>query len=297
MRVFVLVFISLIYCTNAFFWNENNKEPPVAPKPQYAIQDYVPSEKPRFYLVVGPESAGNRYTVKMMIHMADCFGKSGHDQPFDDKLGITHHKKKISNWSQIDFTQYDLVKKSCAVMHRSMPHEGEIVNIDYMVQQIRDHGMEPYILITYRSEPHMIMSQITNKHTNSVQESAQNIDSGMYSIFEAITRTKTKFQIVVYELLNERFYYDWLKQRLELTGSGTSTKPLVFQSQNYKYDLKKLGLNENDGSLHANGPVAIAYFNNKEGHINAVSDEKMKQIFENSPITKLTARYNMLKRI
>jgi hypothetical protein len=193
----------------------------------------------KFFLVMGPESSGNRYCVKLIIDGAQCYGQAGHYQPYD--IRKNHKQMTAMQWSEIDFKKLKESQKQCGVMHRSIPHDGKYVNITHMVAQIRSQGMTPHILITLRSEPHMILSQIRNQHTSNIHQSEVNIEEGFKHLFNYLYNSSTPFDFVFYDLMDQSYYIQWLFKKIGAEYHPQSIPP--FQTQNPKYDLAPVFVN------------------------------------------------------
>jgi hypothetical protein len=180
------------------------------------------------YVVVGPESSGNRYLVKFMIEAGECLGRSGHNQPFDVRT------RGWGSWSYLELYEFDISNHTCAVLHRSMPHGGEFVNLTFIIQQITRAGYHPHLLMIHRADPVVIQSQIRNHHTVSHDQSMLNIDAAWRHIFKAVVKTNVHYTLLTYELLQEQYYIDWLMHTLEFEHPLMAQVP-KFVSQNDKY--------------------------------------------------------------
>jgi hypothetical protein len=169
-------------------------------------------KKPMIF-VTGPESSGNRYTVKLLIEVGGCHGKSGHTQPLD-------HKKrgKQKDWSILDTNVMNSVRKyPCATVHRSFPHNNKWANLAKMANIARSHNFEPHVVVLFRDPDSVHDSQVKRKHVPNVQRARANTQRAYLEIFHGIIEADLPYTRVMYEHLEDREYVEWLFNELGLT--------------------------------------------------------------------------------
>jgi len=86
------------------------------------------------FIVLGPESSGNRLIQNLLVK-AGCYGGAGYKLPFNQKLdyNIPYPDKPVS-WL------------------RSVPHEGNWEpNITAMASQLSNKGYTPYLVVVHRA--------------------------------------------------------------------------------------------------------------------------------------------------
>jgi len=176
-----------------------------------------------FYLVISPESSGNRYMVQLLV-AAGCRGRSGHTQPFDAP------RRFGRAWPhRIDAAA--AAGTRCAVVHRSMPHGGVWPNVTQLVADVRAAGWLPHVLTMVRSDEAVAASQVAARHAASVDMAAARIALARHTIVAAIGGET--FDFVLYEQLGRAAYTDWLFGR-RLGRPLPPTAP-AFVDANAKY--------------------------------------------------------------
>jgi len=193
-------------------WSIPTDPPVVAVEPRVARSLPTPlrtnGRKP-FYLVTSPESNGNRFVVALLM-AGGCFGRSGHQQPFDvpinqAKGSWANKLKPPAQWGP----NYDVAP--CYVMHRSVPHARMWPNIAQLIGQIDAFGYEPRILVSWRPEDVARSSQVSQKHVPSQADAQRNILRAQRHIVDAIASLPDVwFRWVLYEELRHQHYVDWL---------------------------------------------------------------------------------------
>lgn len=192
------------------------------------------AEKTMFF-VFGPESSGNRYAVDILSRGAGCVGKSGHTQPYDVFNKGGRDTMTADDWARINFEELDKSPSICGVMHRSLPHHRKYPNIVSMLKQTVEHGYKPFIIITLRSEPEMIMSQKKQGHVSTLEQGNGNVHDGLRVVFDAIARTGVEFEVLTYENMGNPAFIRWIYRELGL-GEVSEDHP-VFRIQNEKHDF------------------------------------------------------------
>lgn len=167
------------------------------------------SGKPVLVFVTGPESTGNRYTVKLFIEAAGCYGKSDHTQPLDHK-----GKGTRKDWSALDANVLSHWIKGgkaiCAVLHRSYPHNNHFVDMARMARVAREKGFEPRVIVLERYLPAAIDSQIQRKHVPTEAKAREHIKRAYLEIYDDIIEANLYYTQVDYESLKHPWYIEWL---------------------------------------------------------------------------------------
>jgi hypothetical protein len=183
--------------------------------------------------VTGPESSGNRYTVKMLIEAARCHGKSGHSQPLDHKA-----KGRNKDWSILDKNVLRTAKsRACVVLHRSFPHNHHFADLTKMSRIARAQGFVPQVIVLVRFMPAVIDSQVTRKHVPNPLRGRSNTRRAYLEIFKDIVDAELPFTLVVYEFLKEPNYVKWLFDEIGLVYNPTAVP--VFKEENDKHNKDK----------------------------------------------------------
>jgi hypothetical protein len=168
-------------------------------------------EKPLIF-VTGPESSGNRYTVKLLIEAGGCHGKSGHDQPLDHKK-----RNKQKDWSILDTNAMKSSRKyPCATIHRSFPHNNNWVDLVKMAKMARNHNFEPHVIVLFRDPESVHDSQVKRKHVPNIHTARANTQRAYLEIFHGIIEGDLPYTRVIYEHLEDREYVKWVFNELGL---------------------------------------------------------------------------------
>lgn len=221
------------------------------------LPDPVDGQRTMFF-VIGPESSGNRYMVDLLVRGGNCIGKSGHVQPFDVHKKTPNGQMSGDDWAVIDFSPLKNTDALCGAMHRSLPHANRYPNLVSMFHQATEAGFNPFVILTFRSEPEMMMSQLDHHHVKGLGQARLNIHDALRVAFDAIARTNVKFEMVSYENLGHAPYIRWLYKELNL-GNPTSAHP-EFKDQNNKYQFERFYVSPDIGSpLPQTAPEAKAH--------------------------------------
>ncbi|MHA1682287.1 MAG: hypothetical protein ACTSUE_15225 [Promethearchaeota archaeon] len=193
--------------------NEKHRE---MTKARATLDNHIPKEATKdnkvIVFVTGPESTGNRYTVDVLVKSAGCAGKSGHVQPLDHK-----GRGKKKDWSTLDKkVLWTLKNTTCAVIHRSFPHNNNFVDLKRMAQVAREKDFEPHVLVLTRFMPAIIKSQLARKHVRNAMKARENIKRAYLEILDDVIGAKLSFTIVTYELLEDKDYIRWLFNELAI---------------------------------------------------------------------------------
>lgn len=185
---------------------------------------------PVLIIVAAPESSGNRYTVDVFVKAAGCFGHSGHKQPLDQK-----GRPRQKNWSAMDGKVLQSIKNThtCAVLHRSYPHNNIFVNMVNMAKQARDNGFDPRVVVITRYEEAVESSQLKHKHVSRKEKARENFYRSYLEIFRHIIIARLPYVLITYELLEDPFYVKWMFDEIGI--SYDKNKVPAFNDANEKY--------------------------------------------------------------
>lgn len=127
----------------------------------------------RMFLVVGPESSGNRLLAGVLIK-AGCVGVAGVNQEWAD----CPPPPGLEN----------------PVVIRSFPHGGETPDLT----DLYESGYEVVTLVTVRHPKAVILSQVKQGHVDSVEQAFDNVQKAYKDIFAAI---QGEFHLIPYEAI------------------------------------------------------------------------------------------------
>lgn len=136
------------------------------------------------YFVVGAESSGTRLMTKILIE-AGCKGEDTHQQTFDKKP-FPKPKQNI-------------------IFRRSVPHAGEMPDINNIIQRFRTSNYNPFIIVTVRDWYTIKKSQVKNNHVKNENEALVNLNKIYPYIFNAIQKQNVPHIIVTYESITQRW--------------------------------------------------------------------------------------------
>lgn len=136
----------------------------------------------RAFLVLGPESSGTRLMAQILIN-AGCAGSADHEQPFDDE-------------------NYNLCQHPLIVWRRSVPHNGESLDLPRMYYRLGIYSTDIRAIVMTRDLHSMVQSQIRDcQHANSEIEAQKNVQRAYTEIFSQLDEYSIPFVIVPYESL------------------------------------------------------------------------------------------------
>jgi hypothetical protein len=170
-------------------------------------EEPAPTPAPRpsgrvFFLVLSPESSGNRYLVQL-LHAAGCAGAGGHVQPFDD----------VRRWGRAWPHHLELrgVNAPCAAAHRSVPHGGAWPNVSQLAADVRAAGWHAHVLTLVRADDAVIASQVAARHAPTRAAAQVRIAAARQHIAAALAaRDAPSWDVVAYEQLARASYTEWL---------------------------------------------------------------------------------------
>lgn len=140
---------------------------------------YIPNEKgerarkeeygesKRAFLVLGPESSGTRVFTSILI-AGGCHGSIEHQQPIDDP-------------------DYDIGEYDCVVWRRSVPHNGEDLNLQLLIDRLNRQGeREIIVVVVGRDIECNAKSQVFRGHSLTESSAIDRIRKANSSISEQI---------------------------------------------------------------------------------------------------------------
>ena len=172
-----------------------------------ALEEAVVEEDKVAYFVIGAESSGTKLATKLLMN-AGVFGTDEHQQFFDKAL----------DGDETRLERY-LEGERHVVVRRSWPHGGEAPDVKKIYDALEKRGFEVVFVVTMRSWPTMIESQIEmEQHAPTRTKALDNITDAYLKIFYWIKRLKTRFIIVSYGdmLRNKTVTLHWMLTQLGL---------------------------------------------------------------------------------
>lgn len=136
----------------------------------------------RCFLVVGPESAGNRLLAGVLIR-AGCHGRASTHQEWDQALPED---------------------ETPAVVIRSFPHGGRWPELPGILQTLSDRGYQTTVLVTVRHPVALTESQVARGHARRVEESMDLVRKAYRRIFADLSgHPRLRSFLVPYEAVCE----------------------------------------------------------------------------------------------
>jgi hypothetical protein len=170
----------------------------------------------RAFLVLGPESSGNRLVTRCLI-AAGCDGDGGHRQRFDRPDGIVGAAELI-------------------VWRRSMPHGQEWPDLDQMLRRLRDGGYaDVRVLAMVRTHYCAVQSQLHGReaHVRTEQQAEENLAEAMRKIAVFCAANHLPVRYITYESLVHHF--GALAATLADWGLKLTAPPETIRDENKKY--------------------------------------------------------------
>lgn len=177
----------------------------------------------RAFVVVGPESSGNRYVTRMLVS-GGCIGHGNVHQPLVDATGI--------DWR---ITVPDPGDKPLAFF-RSFPHgrtSDGWPNMEQIDSQLRSARYEPFYLVCVRNWAATIKSQVAVGHVQSEHEARRNVTDGLKRIFRFIAENDVNWILIPYASLESEAARLWILSDLGLDATCDLEE---FRNQNAKYE-------------------------------------------------------------
>ena len=163
------------------------------------------------FVVVGPESSGNRFMVRLLIE-AGCNGISGHKQSMDGPE------------SSVIFPKEAYLP---IALHRSIPHGNYRPALPSIINAAQESGFDVTFLVMIREEYANILSQISQHHVNTLREAQDNYKSAYLDIFQCIIEKRVDFILVPYSSLGRQNFVNWLMEQLQLNNYQSLYKLFV----------------------------------------------------------------------
>lgn len=169
------------------------------------------------YLVVGPESSGNRYLTRLLCQCG-CEGAGSTIQPFD--VGTTG-----------SFSVPEPRPEKIAVI-RSFPYAKQWLRLDDLITNLENLKYDVTILVMTRDPSIVEQSQIRTGHVKTNEEARLNIARAYRNIFYGLIVSRCPYLLIPYEQLSRPEFVEWLLTRLDLEPVD-SLEP--FANGNTKY--------------------------------------------------------------
>jgi tetratricopeptide (TPR) repeat protein len=171
----------------------------------------------RAFLVLGPESCGNRFVTQCCID-AGCDGDAGHEQRFDKPEGLRKAKDVI-------------------VWRRSMPHGDEWPDLDHLLKQLRSNGYNDVrVLALLRTHYCAVRAQVhgNEKHVETYDEAERNISGALRRISSFILENNLPARWITYESIVDENQRESFKRVLSEWGLDATKLPEI-KDENAKY--------------------------------------------------------------
>lgn len=168
----------------------------------------------RAYLVVGPESSGNRLMTRLLV-AAGCQGEGDHVQRWD-----THPP----------------VSEEPIVWLRSVPHARQTPDIVAMVRRLWARGYKVKVVVMLRDWHSTLASQVRMGHVKSKDQGQRHIRDAYVWIFSQVAEASVPFYVVSFEALVARpdATMTWLCDALGLEWrDGMLPEPVLDENAKY----------------------------------------------------------------
>lgn len=161
----------------------------------------------RAFLVVGPESSGNRFVTRCFI-AAGCYGDSGHAQMLDHSFEYAKDREAV-------------------VIRCSMPYGDKYPDLHELTARIRREGfLDIRVLVIVRNERCNVYSMVYGKetHAGNETEARLKIATAMHRISEFLIESQLPHYYMTYEtILHETEFFRKLLNEWGLDGSKIPT--------------------------------------------------------------------------
>lgn len=173
-------------------------------------EDHMPEpyvdEPDTAYFVIGAESSGTKMVTKLLMQ-AGVYGTDEHDQFIDQAIG---NKERMDRY---------VSGEPLVVVRRSWPHGGEEPDVKGIYDALTEEGYTVMFVVTTRSYPTMIESQIEfEQHAPTRARALENISDAYLGIFYWIRRLKAPYIMVSYGDMarNKTATLHWMLNALNL---------------------------------------------------------------------------------
>ena len=181
----------------------------------------------RAFVVVGPESSGNKYMVRLLCE-AGCAGRSDDYQPYDDLSDLT-----------VQFPEGQPLPENVG-FHRSFPHAGSWPLLGKIKEKLSGFGYSTVIIVMVRDVEAIQHSQVRRGHVDSAETARKNIARANALIWGEIAGNDMMYYSILYGRLADRDYVKDLLRTLEL-NSEASLSDFVDADQKYRVDALSSG--------------------------------------------------------
>lgn len=158
----------------------------------------------RAYLIVGPESSGNRHLASALI-AAGCAGKADTVQPWDGP-----------GWSIV----VPEPRPEHLVVVRSFPHAGKWLSLYELVGQLTRQGYETAVLLPVRNPAIVERSQVRAGHVASIEDARRNTRRASREIVQGLSLLRQypglQVHAIPYGATRSRVFRRWLVETLGL---------------------------------------------------------------------------------
>lgn len=166
----------------------------------------------RAIIVLGPESAGNRYTTRLLI-AGGCRGHGSTDQPLVD----------IPRTWQINPPTPGPIPLAFL---RSYPYGDESDNwprLDEIVQRLCDAGYTDIEAVAcLRNQNAIAQSQVRHGHAATISEAESAIETAYRLIIESLIELGVRWTFAAYDALGDESYRKWLLRTMRLNPDATT---------------------------------------------------------------------------
>ena len=159
----------------------------------------------RAFLVVAGESHGSHLVTDILLN-AGCIGHAGNHvswQP-DKKELIRGVKKPWEYKFPTDLQPWDKqlpTNEDPIVWRRSMPHGKEWININSMIQILKERAYTVHVIVVTRDTFSGLQSQLKWRHTKDIKTGKTNIKKAYLHIFRHLLKSGVEYTMVNYEAL------------------------------------------------------------------------------------------------
>lgn len=164
-----------------------------------------PQPTKRAFLVLGPESHGTHLVTDILLN-AGCIGHAGNHVPWqpDNKKLIRGVKKPWEYTFPTDLQPWDRqlpTVEDPIVWRRSIPHGKQWVDIEDMINILRERRYAVHVVVVTRDPFSAINSQLKWRHVKSLEKGKANVSRAYLHIFQHLSQSKTPYTLVNYESL------------------------------------------------------------------------------------------------
>ena len=164
-----------------------------------------PKADKRAFLILGPESHGTHLVTDILLN-AGCIGHAGNHVPWqpDNKELIRGVKKPWEYTFPTDLQPWDRqlpTTEDPIVWRRSIPHGKQWVDIEDMINILKERRYSVHVIVLSRDPFSAIQSQLKWRHVKDMEKGMANISRAYLHIFQHLLRSKTPYTLFNYESL------------------------------------------------------------------------------------------------